>query len=187
MLKRSKSSNHLLQDPELSKTLEQIRQELLSTKHQKNIKMGDVNQSTLCDLWIPQDQSTDIAPPIIQANNFELKPALISMVQHNQFSGSAVESPHTHIRNFLEYCNTLKYNGVPSDVIRLQLFPFSLRDGAKMWYHSLPAQYTDTWAHIVQDFYGKYFPPAKAAEYRDKITRFIQFDGESLYEAWQRF
>jgi hypothetical protein len=39
----------------------------------------------------------------------------------------------------------------------------------------------------LQAFYGRYFPPTKAAEYRDKINRFVQFDGESLYDASQRY
>ena len=42
-----------------------------------------------------------IAYPTIQANNFELKPALIQMVQVNQFGGGATEDPHDHITNFL--------------------------------------------------------------------------------------
>lgn len=67
----------------------------------------------------------------------------------------------------------MKFNGVSFDVIRLQMFPFSLRDDAKMWYHSLLAQYIDTWPQLVQAFYGRYFPPAKAAEYRENITRFV--------------
>ena len=76
------------------------------------INMGD---KKLRDLWIPKDQlaNTDVVMPAIQANNWEIKPALINMVQHNPFKGSALESSHEHIRNFLEYCNTLKHNGVP--------------------------------------------------------------------------
>ena len=31
------------------------------------------------------------------------------------------------------------------------------------------------------------FPPTEAAECRDKITRFVQYEGESLYDAWQRY
>ncbi|XP_071683508.1 uncharacterized protein [Lolium perenne] len=146
--------------------------------------MGD---KILRDLWIPQDLCPEGDQPGIPANNFELKPALISMIQHNQFGGTGLESPHTHIRNFLEYCNTLKYNGVPHDYIKMQLFPFSLRDGAKHWFHAMPPHHKDTWAHLLQAFYRRYFPPTKAAEYRDKINRFIQFDGESLYDAWQRY
>lgn len=77
------------------------------------------------DLWLPQNVSVNVAQPVIQANNFELKTALISMFQHSQFSGSALNDPYEHINQFLEYCN--KMNGVPADAIRLQLFPFSLR------------------------------------------------------------
>ena len=66
-------------------------------------EMGDVPKVLLRDLWIPRDQgiSSGIIQPVIQANNFELKPALITMVQHSQFGGLAVEDPHEHIRTFL--------------------------------------------------------------------------------------
>ncbi|KAG7951308.1 hypothetical protein I3843_12G001500 [Carya illinoinensis] len=65
----------------------------------------------------------------INANNFELKPALISMVQQAQFSGSPLDDPNIHL--FLEICDTVKINGVTEDTIRLRLFPFSLRDKAR--------------------------------------------------------
>ena len=111
-------------DPEIKRTFRRRRKAAtcLQESLAKQKKMGD---KTLRDLWIPQEQNAESAQPAIQANNFELKPALISMVQHNQFGGTALESPHTHIRFFLEYCNTLKFNGVPHDFIKMQLFTFS--------------------------------------------------------------
>ena len=171
------------QDQELLSTEQNFREEL-SVGEQVNSKMGD--QRSLRELWIPQDQSmaTEMAPPVIQVSNFEIKPALITMVQHKQFSGSPMEDPHEHIRNFLEYCNTLKHNGVTPEAIRMQLFPFSLRDGAKQWLHALPVSLKDTWEHLLQTFFERYFPPTRAADLRDKITRFAQYDGESLYDAW---
>ena len=107
------------------------------------INMGD---KKLRDLWIPKDQisNADVIMTAIQANNWEIKPALINIVHHNPFKGSALESPHEHIRNFLEYCNTLKHNGVPPEAIRMQLFPFSLSGTAKIWYHALPVHCRDT-------------------------------------------
>jgi hypothetical protein len=80
--------------------------------------MGD---KKLRDLWIPKDQisNVDVIMHAIQANNWEIKPALINMVQHNPFKGLALESPHEHTRNFLEYCNTLKHN-VSRSAISLQ-------------------------------------------------------------------
>ncbi|XP_075478842.1 uncharacterized protein LOC142519696 [Primulina tabacum] len=47
-----------------------------------------------------------IAKGTINANNFELKPALINMVQQNQFAGTATSVPHVHLRTFLEITDT---------------------------------------------------------------------------------
>jgi len=38
-----------------------------------------------------------------------------------------------------------------------------------------------------QEFLAWFFPPSKTAKLRDQITRFNQKDGESLYDAWERF
>jgi hypothetical protein len=118
-------------DPEIERTLLRRWRELKQQATEVTAKMGE--PKSLRELWIPNDQThiAEMNPPVIQANNFELKPALINMVQHNSYGGSPMEDPHEHIRNFLEYCNTLKCNGVTPDVIRMQLFPFSLKNGAK--------------------------------------------------------
>ncbi|XP_031107295.1 uncharacterized protein LOC116011981 [Ipomoea triloba] len=57
-----------------------------------------------------------IVYPGIEANNFELKTQLIQMVQNNQFGGSRVEDPKTHIVHFDRICQTIKMNGVPSEL-----------------------------------------------------------------------
>ncbi|XP_057953898.1 uncharacterized protein LOC131148187 [Malania oleifera] len=73
----------------------------------------------------------------IDAKNFELKPALISMVQQAQFSGSPLDDPNIHLAMFLVICDTVKINGVTEDTIRLILFPFSLKDKERDWLQSL--------------------------------------------------
>ena len=52
------------------------------------------------------------------------------MVQNNQFGGLQGEDSYAHILTFLNVCATFKINGVTDDVIRLRLFPFSVRDKA---------------------------------------------------------
>ena len=75
---------------------------------------------------------SSIVRPIIAANNFELKPNTIQMIQQFlQFDGLQYEDPNTYLANFLEFCDTFKINGVSDDAIRLRLFPFSLRNKAK--------------------------------------------------------
>ena len=67
----------------------------------------------------------------VEANNFELKPASISMVQQSQFRGTLLEDPNLHLSAFLEVCDTLKLNRISTDAVRLRLFSFSLRDKAR--------------------------------------------------------
>ena len=74
--------------------------------------------------------------PIVDANNFELKPALITMVQQHQFTGHPTKDPNEHLGRFLRMANTVKLNGVRPEVIKLHLFPFSLRDIAATRYES---------------------------------------------------
>lgn len=65
-----------------------------------------------------------IRRPLIDANNFELKPSLLSMIQQNKFRGTPTNDSNLYLEVFLEYCETLKFNGAFVDAIRLQLFFF---------------------------------------------------------------
>jgi hypothetical protein len=62
---------------------------------------------------------------------FELKPALINMVQGSQFCGKSHEDASAHLQHFLEICSTFTIKGVGRDAILLRLFPFSLLGNAK--------------------------------------------------------
>ena len=89
-------------------------------------------QMTMEDFWRPviQDEYYAMRQPAIEANNFELKPALITMVQQHQFTGHPSEDPNEHMGRFMRIANIVKLNGVRPEVIRLRLFPFSLRNVA---------------------------------------------------------
>ena len=82
------------------------------------------------DFWrvIIEDEYSAMRQPAIEANNFELKPALITMVQQHEYTGHPSEDPNEHMERFLRMENTVKLNGVRPKMIKLQLFPFSLRD-----------------------------------------------------------
>ena len=82
------------------------------------------------DFWKPviRDDYSTVRQPAIEVNNFELKPALITMVQQNQFIGHPSEYPNEHMGRFHRMAYTVKLNGVRPNVIKLQLFPLFLRD-----------------------------------------------------------
>ncbi|XP_030959070.1 uncharacterized protein LOC115981018 [Quercus lobata] len=100
-------------------------------------------------VWpIVNDNYSGVRRQTINANNFELKPALIRMM-----------------------------NGVTEDTIRLRLFPFSLRDKARGWLQSLQSGSITSWQDMAEKFLAKFFPPAKTAQlrtwerYKDLIRR----------------
>ena len=99
-----------------------------------------------------------IARPTVNASNMEMKPALIHLVQSNQFNGLAHENPYTHLATFLEICNIVKIHQVPNEAIRLSLFPFSLVGNAKAWLNSFPQNSLNDWDDVVAKFLNKYFP-----------------------------
>jgi len=125
-----------------------------------------------------------IVYPTVEGNNFEIKPALIYLVQQNQFFGSPIEDPNLHVSNFLRLSETLKAN---QKAVRLHLFPFYLRDRASTWFHSLQNGSITSWDQMRQAFLAKFFPHSKTSQLRDQIIRFTQRDGESLYDVWECF
>ena len=104
--------------------------------------------------------------PPIEANNFELKPALITVVQQNQFTGHPSEDHNEHLGGFLRMANTVKLNGVNPDVIKLQLFPFSLRCIAANWFESLPNGLVKNGEEFVEAYLSRFFPRALTFERR---------------------
>ena len=63
------------------------------------------------------------------------------------------------LSNFLELCGTIKMKGVDHDVIKLKLFPFSLKEKARNWFHNLAKGSIETWGEMVEAFLIKFFSP----------------------------
>ena len=168
-------------------TMEDERQEQ-NDEHREAVRRPPITD-TMEDFWRPiiQDEYSAIRQPAIEANNFELKPALITMVQQHQFTGHPTEDPNEHLGRFLRMANTVKLNGVRPEVIKLHLFPFSLRDTAATWYESLPYGSVDSWDELVEAYLCRFFPPSLTSERRREIIVFQQGEDESLYVAWERF
>src|SRR5262249_8571058 len=147
-------------------------------------------QRTMMDYAKPSFDGTNssIARPMVAVNTFEMKLAIIQMIQNTvQFGGLPSEDPDAHIASFLEICDTSKSNRGSNDAIRLRLFPFSLRDRAKGWLNTLPSGLITTWDELAEKFLTKYLPPSKTAKLRNDISTYTQLEIESLYEAWERY
>jgi len=91
---------------------------------------------TIHEFSAPSATNVSTSPNVINADtHFELKPALITMVQASPFCGKAHEA-NAHLQYFLEICSTFTIKGVTQEAIRLRLFPFSLLGKGKQWFYS---------------------------------------------------
>ncbi|GJS34971.1 hypothetical protein Tco_0533353 [Tanacetum coccineum] len=79
-----------------------------------------------------------IVVPAVLADEFELKTKLLDFVRNNPFFGLENDDPHSHIRRFYQITRTLRLNQVHDDVVKLILFPFSLKEAAETWLENEP-------------------------------------------------
>ena len=202
---RGNSSELIQKDPKIERTLRNFRHTQRQRAESDRIRQFEMEQNmgediqaaaaagqprTMSDYARPNlmGAESSILRPTVAANNFEIKPNVIQMVQQFiQFDGMQDEDPNAHLANFLEICDTFKINGASNDAIRLRLFPFSLRGRAKQWLNSLSRGSITTWDQMAKKFLLKYFPPAKNAKLRNDISSYAQIELESLYDTWERF
>ncbi|GKC09942.1 reverse transcriptase domain-containing protein [Tanacetum coccineum] len=128
-----------------------------------------------------------IVVPAVLANQFELKPELLDFISNNPFFGLENDDPHSHIKRFYQITRTFKINQVPHDVVKLILFPFSLKGAAETWLENEPPCSITTWDDLVSKFLNRFYPHSKTRELRKEITNFQQVFGETFTEAWERF
>jgi hypothetical protein len=151
--------------------------------------MGTPENTKLCDFTSTNNNDficTPTALPAPEANFYEIKPALLNLVMKDQFSGVSTDDVVAHLNNFVELCEMQKYKDVDGDIIKLKLFPFSLREKAKDWLLSLPRNSIYSWVKCKDAFIGKYYPPTKIIALRSDIMKFRQFDNEHVAQAWER-
>ena len=127
---------------------------------------------TIREFFAPLAANVATGPNFINVDtHFELKPALITMVQASSFCGKAHEDVNAYLQHFSEICSTFSIKGVTQEAIRLHLFPFSLLGKAKQWFYS-NRNAIDTWDKCSNVFHVKFFPMCKINALRNKISSF---------------
>jgi hypothetical protein len=58
------------------------------------------------------------------------------------------------------------------NTIRLKLFPFSLKDKAKIWLQNLRSGSIRAWDEMQQQFLKKFFPSHRTNYFKRQITTF---------------
>ncbi|CAL1395043.1 unnamed protein product [Linum trigynum] len=91
-----------------------------------------------------------------QSQQLQIKIGMLQMIQNRvQLNGLPDEDPNSHLRKFLELCDTIKINGATTNAIHLHLFPFSLYNGARDWLDAQPQNSITTWMKLANRFLAK--------------------------------
>jgi hypothetical protein len=110
--------------------LENMAEEDNQSLHNENNENNRVR--TLRDHMNPISTSAPsyiIFPP--DASHFNFKPGIIQLLP--SFHDLDLENLYLYLREFDEVCNTYNDLNCSMNTIRLNLFPFSLKDKAKTW------------------------------------------------------
>ncbi|RVW12783.1 hypothetical protein CK203_108804 [Vitis vinifera] len=97
------------------------------------------------------------------------------------------ENPYAHIKEFEDVCNTFQEGGASIDLMRLKLFPFTLKDKAKIWLNSLRPRSIRTWTDLQAEFLKKFFPTHRTNGLKRQISNFSAKENEKFYECWERY
>ncbi|XP_050220298.1 uncharacterized protein LOC126670577 [Mercurialis annua] len=147
--------------------------------------LGNANRQT--QQHRPRDDRPQVHQQVHNQQRQTLGEFFLPDVDNATFGCFAMPDPNEHIAKFLGVLNTFKLHGITADQIKLRMFPFSLREKASIWLHSLSNESIHNWRELAQAFLNKYFPHGKTTKLTKDILEFVQFEGESLHEAWERF
>ncbi|GJY81555.1 reverse transcriptase domain-containing protein [Tanacetum coccineum] len=94
------------------------------------------------------------------------------------------EDPYAHLWEFFSIADQV--NNTTKDGVRLRLFPFSLKDQAKVWFTSLEPGSIHSWSEMQSAFLDEFYSINKTTAIRNKIKSFRQISGEQFHEAFNR-
>ena len=119
------------------------------------------------------------------AEDMVVKPYLVPLLP--TFHGMENENPYTHIGEFEEVYNTFKEGVTDMDLMRLKVFPLTLKDKAKIWLNSLRPRSIRNWAELQAEFLKKFFNTHKTNSLKRQIYTFATYDNEKFYQCWERY
>ena len=126
---------------------------------------------------------TRIHAPLGRGANFRIDSHVMSMLPI--FHGKPSEDPYRHVDELSQVCEINHLQNVPSDTMKMKLFPATLRYRAKDWFLKLGKEFT-SWTEMEEEFLRKYYSVGKTTSVRKAIREFTQGSSETFHEAWER-
>ena len=99
-----------------------------------------------------------------------IKPYLVPLLP--TFHSMESENPYSHMREFEEVCNTFKEETTTVDLMRLKIFPFTLKDKTKILLNSLRPRSIQNWTEMHAGFLKKFFSTHRTNSLKRQISTF---------------
>ena len=143
-------------------------------------------ERTLQEILQPQRTTTNSCIRLPEgANQFLMKSEMIRLLP--VYQGVGYENPYTFMRDFEDVCSAFLSTGSPFHIICMVSFPFSPKEKAKIWFHSLAPNSIFTWEDMRNEFLNKFFPLARTNALMRAIQNFYEKSGERFAVVWKRY
>ena len=103
-----------------------------------------------------------IHAPLNRGANFRNDSHVMSMLPI--FHCKPSEVPYRHVDELSQVCKINHLQNVPADMMKMKLFPATLRDRAKDWFLKFGKEFT-SWTEMEEDFLRKYYSVRKPPLY----------------------
>ena len=143
-------------------------------------------ERTIREILQPQRTTTNSCIRLPEkANQFLMKSEMIRLL--HVYQGVASENPYSFMRDFEDVCSAFLSTGSLLHIICMVLFPFSLKEKAKIWFHSLAPNSIFTLEDMRNEFLNKYFPPGWTNALMRAIQNFSEKPMEPFAIVWERY
>jgi len=93
-----------------------------------------------------------------------------------------IEDPYLFIHGFDVVCLLIEMPRMPSDVVRMKFFLFTLKDDGERCMYSLKVGSIKSLDSVVDIFVKKYFPTSKTLRLQNAIPSFVQLEHKPFGE-----
>ena len=132
---------------------------------------------------VVQRPVTQIHAPLNRGKNFRIDSHVMSMLPI--FHGKPSEDPYRQVAELSQVCEINHIQNVPVDIMKMKLFPATLRDQAKDLFLKLGKEFT-SWTEKQEEFFRKYYSVGKTTFVGKTMRQFTQGTSETFQEAWEQ-
>ncbi|CAA6656750.1 unnamed protein product [Spirodela intermedia] len=119
-----------------------LKEKLILIDPKGSTSQTENNPMTMKNYYIPDSfqRASNIRVPLAPTIKFEINPKKFQMLLN--FHRLPLEEPHQHLENFHMVCDLVNLPQVTPEIIKMKLFPHTLRDKANHWLSTLDRELT---------------------------------------------